>query len=58
VIPVVAMVATSTSWRSKMSKHLATPTSRLVCFGGGKACTNAVSSPIEPEDRPGLGFGE
>jgi hypothetical protein len=24
-----------------MSKHLETPTSRLICFGGAKACTNA-----------------
>ena len=22
-----------------MSKHVATPTSRLICFGGAKACT-------------------
>jgi hypothetical protein len=52
------MVAALHKLEVEMSKHLATPTSRLVCFGGGKACTNAVSSPIDPEDRPGLGFGQ
>jgi hypothetical protein len=39
-----------------MSKHVALPTSRLICFGAAKVCTNAVVSPKNPEDQIGLGF--
>lgn len=41
-----------------MSKHVALPTSRLICFGGAKACTNSSSNPDNPEDIVGLGFGD
>ncbi len=40
-----------------MSKHVATPTSRLICFGGAKACTNTVDIG-EPELDPDFGQGE
>ena len=38
-----------------MFKMLLTPTSRLICFGGAKACTNLGVGPI-PEDDPEQGF--
>ncbi len=38
-----------------MSKHVALPTSRLICFGGAKACTNAIVYPLNPEDEAGFG---
>ncbi len=40
-----------------MSKRSETPTSRLICFGGAKACTNAIKVG-EGEPDPELGFGE
>jgi hypothetical protein len=40
-----------------MSKHVSLPTSRLICFGGAKACTNAVING-EGEQDLGYGFGE
>jgi hypothetical protein len=40
-----------------MSKHVETPTSRLICFGGAKLRTNAVDINLD-EQEPGLGFGE
>jgi hypothetical protein len=33
-----------------------TPTSRLICFGDAKACTNAVFNPDNAEEIPLLGF--
>jgi hypothetical protein len=41
-----------------MSKLLTTPVSRLICFGGAKTCTNAVTSLDPVEDNISLGFGE
>lgn len=41
-----------------MTKLFKIPASRLICFGGAKASTMAVDSPINPEDVPGLGFGD
>lgn len=38
-----------------MSKVLLTPTSRLICFGSAKACTNISVGKIR-EDNPVLGF--
>lgn len=40
-----------------MSKHLSNPTSRLICFGGAKACTNATDVGHD-EDDPRFGYGE
>jgi hypothetical protein len=39
-----------------MSKHAVLPTSRLICFGGAKALTNAVSEPGIPEKDPELNY--
>jgi hypothetical protein len=39
-----------------MSKHVALPTSRLICFGSAKALTNAVDEPGIPEKDPELNF--
>lgn len=33
-----------------MSKLFTTPTSRLICFGGAKACTNSPIGEVAPED--------
>jgi hypothetical protein len=33
-----------------MSKHVALPTSRLICFGGAKALTNANGGDIPEND--------
>jgi hypothetical protein len=36
-----------------MSKHLETPTTRLICFGGARALTNAPSgSKLVEDDIP------
>jgi hypothetical protein len=39
-----------------MSKHVALPTSRLICFGGAKALTNAIEPNGVPEKDPELSF--
>ena len=39
-----------------MSKHVETPTSRLICFGGAKAATHACLCPDPVEDSIALGF--
>lgn len=39
-----------------MSKHAQTPTSRLICFGGAKACTNSVVTNNVKEEFLGLGI--
>ena len=41
-----------------MSKRLDTPTSRLICFGSARSCTNAVIDLPNPEDDPEQGFGD
>lgn len=33
-----------------MSKHLSVPTSRLICLGSAKACTNADGGKIDEQD--------
>jgi hypothetical protein len=38
-----------------MSKHVETPTSRLICFGGARACTNASGGKV-PENDPEISF--
>lgn len=40
-----------------MTKHLSTPTSRLICLGSAKACTNAIDVGHD-EDDPRLGKPE
>jgi hypothetical protein len=35
-----------------MSKHVALPTSRLICFGSAKACTNAGGGSQNEELSP------
>ncbi|WP_293397740.1 hypothetical protein [Phenylobacterium sp. RIFCSPHIGHO2_01_FULL_69_31] len=40
-----------------MSIHLLTPTSRLICFGSAKACTNATDLGND-EDDPRFGKPE
>jgi hypothetical protein len=39
-----------------MSTHQDAPASRLICFGGATALTNAVSEPGNPEIDPELSF--
>jgi hypothetical protein len=36
-----------------MSKHLETPTSRLICFGSARSLTNAPIGGDVPEDGAG-----
>lgn len=37
-----------------MSKHLANPITRLICFGSAKACTNAgIEGDPEVDGQPG-----
>jgi hypothetical protein len=38
-----------------MSKHAVLPTSRLICFGSAKACTNAAGGE-QNENDPGQLF--
>ena len=41
-----------------MSKHLSSPTSRLICFGGAKLSTNATNvGDLEFDIGPGLEEG-
>jgi hypothetical protein len=39
-----------------MSKLFKMPSPRLICFGGAKACTNAVVADNQAEDGHILGF--
>jgi hypothetical protein len=39
-----------------MSKHAVLPTSRLICFGGAKACTNAIQGDTPENDVGDLYF--
>jgi|GEM_PF-5780881 len=41
-----------------MSMSAVLPVSRLICFGGAKACTNALVLAANPEDVIGLGFND
>lgn len=41
-----------------MNTRLDVPRSRLVCFGGARALTNAIQFLPNEEDRPDYGFGE
>lgn len=41
-----------------MSKHYDLPTSRLICFGGAKACTQASADDNPIEDGVVLGYPE
>jgi hypothetical protein len=46
----------TTNQEVEMSKHVETPTSRLICFGGAKACTNAQVTSNIREDFVSLGY--
>ena len=41
-----------------MNIRLDVPRSRLICFGGARALTNAVEFLPNPEDDPIFGYGE
>jgi hypothetical protein len=54
----VAISAMTATLEVEMTKLFKARTSRVICFGGAKACTNAVETNNVAEDNLILGFNE